>query len=104
MAGGSHTNFNTASFTTGALSGAGALASALGAGFANFRAAQAQRRETWAGWTIKQLRRALDLSEAFRWKTYTELQEAVDTIAERDRTIADLRRQLKTAMANSRVR
>jgi hypothetical protein len=39
MTGGSHTNFNTASFTTGALSGAGALASAHGAGFANFRAA-----------------------------------------------------------------
>jgi hypothetical protein len=50
------------------------------------------------------LRRALDLSEAFRWKTHVELQKAVDTIAERDCTIADLRRQLKTAMANSRVR
>jgi hypothetical protein len=104
MVGGGHTNFNTASFTTGALSGAGALASAFGAGFANFRAAQAQRRENWAGWTIEQLRRALDLSEAFRWKTYIELRKAVETVAERDRTIADLRRQLKTAMANNRVR
>lgn len=97
MTGGSHTDFNPPRSRLAHSAAPGALASALGAGFANLHAAQAQHRENWACWTIEQLRRALDLSEAFRRKTHVELQKAVDTIA-------DLRRQLKTAMANSRVR
>jgi hypothetical protein len=63
MAGDSHTNFNAAAFTVGAVGGAATIAGALGAGLANLRAAQAGR---WEGWTIQHLIAALELSEALR--------------------------------------
>jgi len=42
MAGGSHTDFDQAAFTVGAIGGAAAIAGAIGVGIRNF---QAQRRE-----------------------------------------------------------
>ncbi|MCU1348959.1 MAG: hypothetical protein JWO56_1989 [Acidobacteria bacterium] len=80
MAGGSHTAFDASAFGAGALGGAGAIAGALALGVTNYRAAQAQR---WNTWNAEQLRAALDLSEAFR--------------AREAATIAGLRRDLATA-------
>jgi hypothetical protein len=101
MAGGSHTNFDTAAFGVGAIGGAATIAGALGAGIRNF---QAQRQATWLSWTWEQLRAALELSEAFRAHERQQLQAAVDTIADRDRTIAEITRQLRTEQARNRRR
>jgi hypothetical protein len=63
MTGGSHTNFNGAAFSVGAMSGALALGGAVAAGVANFRAAQAARYDDW---TVQRLVAALRYSELMR--------------------------------------
>jgi hypothetical protein len=98
MAGGSHTNFDTAAFSIGAIDGAATLAGALAAGIANLRPT---RDTDYLSWTADTLRRALRLSELFRALELEQVQVAVDTIADRDRTIADLTRQLKVERARN---
>jgi uncharacterized protein HemX len=101
MAGGSHTAFDTGAFTTGALSGAGVLASAFGAGLTRFRETQARR---WTGWTIEQLRAALECSELFRARE-RETSQALRRVIETQRTqIARLERELATERAHNRRR
>jgi hypothetical protein len=98
MAGGSHTNFDSAAFGVGAIAGASTIAAAIAAGIANLRAG---RECDYLSWTAEALRRALRLSELFRARELDQLQVAVDTIADRDRTIAELTRQLRTEQARS---
>jgi hypothetical protein len=93
----SHTGFNSSAFTVVAIGGAGVLASALAAGIANLRRC---RENEYMSWTAAALRRALRVSELFRARELEQLQIAVDMIAERDRTIADLQRQIRTDQAN----
>lgn len=69
----SHTNFDTSAFTASAVAGAASLAGALGAGLANYSAAQ---QDQWSQWTIEQLRAALNCSEAMRYCQFKELQES----------------------------
>jgi hypothetical protein len=101
MAGGSHTNFDTGAFSVGAFGGAVTLASALAAGIANLRAV---RDTDYLTWTADTLRRALRLSELFRARELERLKIAIETIAERDRTIADLTRQLRIEQARRAMR
>jgi hypothetical protein len=61
--GGSHTAFDSAAFTVGALSGATTMAAALGAGIRNYTA---RRALAVAEWTIENWRQALALSELLR--------------------------------------
>lgn len=65
--GGSHTNFDAASFGAGAVTGSAAVAGALVQGARNAAALNAQR---WEGWTREQLERAADLSEELRRHQY----------------------------------
>jgi hypothetical protein len=88
MAGGSHTNFNSKAFSVGAVSGAGLLASALGAGINNYRAVMKAR---YANWNAEALRSGLELSELLRAKEHKMLHA-------KDREIADLR------LANARLK
>lgn len=86
--GGSHTNFNTAAFGVGAVAGAATIAGALGAGLANVRA----ERQAFAGWSEeKQLRAALDLSEALRGREHRIIREQRITIARLERERATVR-------------
>jgi uncharacterized protein HemX len=101
MAGGSHTNFDEHAFTVGALSGAGIIAGALGAGIANYRAAQ-QRR--FAYWNAVTLRAALDLSEQLRTREHASLRSKAAIITAQRVTIARLESQLAIAQARSRRR
>ncbi|CUT14537.1 hypothetical protein BF49_5617 [Bradyrhizobium sp.] len=86
-AGGPHTNFDSSAFTVGAVGGALSIAGALAAGVQNYTRAQ---RHSWDGWTIEQLRRALDCSEAMRYRGYCDLNDARAANAELERRIADL--------------
>jgi hypothetical protein len=101
MAGGSHTNFDSQSFSVGAFGGALTLAAALAAGIANLRAV---RENEYATWTAETLRRALRLSELFRARELEQLKAAVETIAKRDRTVADLTVQLRIEQFRNRRR
>ena len=85
-AGGSHTNFDSAAFSVGAVGGAAALGSALALGFANYRQAQ---RDRWAGWTVAQLQAALDCSETMRFAVHDELNATKARVAELERQLAD---------------
>jgi hypothetical protein len=98
MAGDSHTNWNPTAFTVGAVGGAAMIAGALGVSIANLRAA---RETDYLSWTAEMLRRALRLSELFRARELEQLRDAVETIAERDRTIADLTCQLRIEQARA---
>ena len=98
MAGGSHTNFNADSFSTGAVAGAGLLASALGAGLANYRA---QQERKWAGWNATALRGALDLSEALRAREHAALRSKNAIIAAQRVMIARLESELVIERARS---
>lgn len=91
-AGGSHTNFDSAAFTVGAIGGAATIAGALGAGIQNYRAALAER---WSAWTIDQLRAALDCSEALRYDAHCDLNAANARIADLERQLADVRFVIK---------
>lgn len=84
-AGGSHTNFDSSAFTVGAVGGALSIAGALAAGVQNYT-----RSQRWDGWTIEQLRRALDCSEALRYRGYCDLNDARAANAELERRIADM--------------
>jgi hypothetical protein len=101
MAGGSHTNFDESAFTVGALSGAGILAGALGAGLANYRAAQERK---WMAWNATALRGALDLSEALRARELSASRAKDAVIAAQRLTIARLKRQQAIALVRSRQR
>lgn len=85
--GGSHTNFESAAFSAGAVGGALSIAGALAAGVQNYTRAQ---RNSWDGWTIEQLRRALECSEALRLRAHLDLNDAKATNADLERRIADL--------------
>jgi hypothetical protein len=99
VVGGSHTSFDTGAFAAGALAGSGAVAGALMAGVRNV---QARRQADWSAWNLAQLTAALDLSEALRERLYEELHEARRQVADRDLTLADMRRLALTARANRR--
>lgn len=98
MAGDSHTGFNAGAFTVGAVGGAATIAGALGAGWANYRAAQQDR---WAGWAIDELRTALDCSETMRFGLVDDLRDANRRIAELERAAADRAFIIKRAAARS---
>jgi hypothetical protein len=98
MAGGSHTNFNERAFTVGAVSGAGLLTTALGAGLANYRADQERR---WARWNATALRSALDLSEQLRAREHAVSRRKDAVIAAQKLTIARLERERAIARARS---
>lgn len=98
MTGGSHTNFDERAFSAGALSGAGLLASALGAGLQNYRDLQARR---FAAWNASQLRTALDLSEMLRAREHQQLRAKDAVITAQRLTIARLERQQAIARARS---
>ena len=76
-AGSSHTNFDTAAFGVGAMSGALALGAAVAAGVANFRAAQAARYEEW---TVQRLVAALRYAELMRARDQVLLGGEVDRL------------------------
>lgn len=101
MAGGSHTNFNEQAFTVGAVSGAGLLAGAVGAGLANYRAAQDRK---WSAWNVTALRGALDLSEALRAREQAASRAKSAVIAAQRSTIARLEREKAIALVRSRPR
>ena len=94
MAGDSHTNFDVGAFTIGAVGGAATIAGAIGAGIANVRA---QRQSTFADWQERELRVALELSEAFRANDHRIIR------AQRV-TIARLERREATRRAHSHLR
>jgi len=62
VVGGSHTNFDTAGFSAGAMTGAGLVAASLAAGVANLR----RQRKGFARLNYDQLLAALMLSEGLR--------------------------------------
>jgi hypothetical protein len=97
-AGGSHTNFDTAAFSVGAIGGAATIAGAIGAGWQNYRAACADR---WASWTIGQLRAALDCSELMRYGLHCDLNAANQRIADLERQLADIRFVIKRDRARA---
>lgn len=68
----SHTNFDSGTFTAGALTGAGLLAGALVAGL---QAILQANREACARWTRGQLEKAYNLSELLRWHKHRECEE-----------------------------
>jgi hypothetical protein len=87
MAGDSHTNFNAAAFTVGAVGGAATIAGAIGAGISNLAAA---RRERWTmdavlsrDDTIRSLQRRIDNQR-------TELGRRDATIRDQAMTIREL--------------
>lgn len=96
--GGSHTNFDSAAFTVGAVGGAISIAGALGAGIQNYRAAQAER---WMNWTIEQLRAALECSEALRYDVHCRLNDANSRIADLERQLADVRFSVRRDQARA---
>ena len=98
MAGGSHTNFDEGAFTAGALGGAGLLASVVGAGIANFREHQRNRRIQLSAATLQH---ALHLSEALRVRERTA-QDAI--IAAQRLTIARLESERAIARVRSLAR
>lgn len=81
VVGGSHTAFDTGAFTVGAVGGAGLLAGAVGAGLANFRAAQAERYQRM---TVEACWSAMDYYEA-------QLARARDHIADLEQENVRLR-------------
>lgn len=101
MAGGSHTHFNESAFTVGAVSGAGLLAGAVGAGLANYRAAQERK---WSNWNVTALCGALDLSEALRAREQAASRAKSAVIAAQRLTIARLERERAIALVRSRTR
>jgi hypothetical protein len=87
MAGDSHTNFNAAAFTVGAVGGAATIAGAIGAGISNLAAA---RRKRWTmdavlsrDDTIRSLQRRIDNQR-------TELGRRDATIRDQAMTIREL--------------
>ena len=86
-AGDSHTNFDATAFGVGAVAGATTIAGALGAGLANVRA----ERQAFASWGEKQLRAALDLSEALRGREHRIIRAQRITIARLERERATVR-------------
>ncbi|HEX7883543.1 MAG TPA: hypothetical protein VF499_12480 [Afipia sp.] len=92
--GGSHTNFDASAFTAGAVGGAMTIAGAIGAGIANVRA---QRQAAFADWNSRQLRAALELSEALRAPQHRINQAQRLTIVrlERERAVARAVRHLQ---------
>ncbi|MCC8962470.1 hypothetical protein H8A95_09125 [Bradyrhizobium sp. Pear76] len=94
MVGGSHTNFNAGAFTAGAVGGALTIAGAIGAGIANVRA---QRQAAFADWNERQLRAALNLSEALRAREHRINQAQQLTIArlQREHAVARAIRHLQ---------
>jgi hypothetical protein len=98
MSGDSHTGFNQEAFTVGALGGAATIASALGAGWAAHRAAQAER---WSGWEIAELRAALDCSETLHHGVVDELRKVKQENAELRRAAADRAFVTKLAAAKA---
>ena len=101
--GGSHTNFNTTTFSAGAAVGSLTIAGALVDGVMRYRIAQrAYAERAWARWNRRNLVNALDLSEAMRAR---EQQIARTATAEADglrRCNARLARDLAIARAESR--
>jgi hypothetical protein len=86
--GDSHTNFDAAAFTVGAVGGAATIAGAIGVGIANVRA---QRQSAFAGWQEHQLRAALELSEALRANEHRIIRAHRVTIARFERREATRR-------------
>lgn len=86
--GDSHTGFNSAAFTAGALSGAGLLAGALASGM---QAVVQANREACARWTHNELKEAFNLSELLRFKRTEELAELQAEHAELQAENAKLR-------------
>lgn len=99
MAGGSHTDFDTGAFSTGAVAGAGLIAGALAQGLVNYRAQQERR---WANWNVTALRGALDLSEALRSREQTALRSKNAIIVAQRVTIARLESELVIERARAR--
>ena len=90
--GGSHTNFDSAAFTVGAVGGAATIGAALVQGFANYRQQQADR---WANWNVQQLRTALDLSESLRAHEATIIDRLERENAWLQQTVECLERQAR---------
>jgi hypothetical protein len=88
VAGDSHTNFDVGAFSIGAVGGAATIAGAIGAGIANVRA---QRQSTFADWQERELRAALELSEAFRANDQRIIRAQAVTIARFERKEATQR-------------
>lgn len=87
-----------APLTEGALVGGATVAGALAVGIQNYLRAQ---RERWIGWTIEQLRAALDCSEAMRLDIHLKLNAANARVAELERQIDDIRYTFKRERAHA---
>ncbi|WP_339037540.1 hypothetical protein WHZ78_07365 [Bradyrhizobium symbiodeficiens] len=84
--------------TSGAFVGGNAIAGALGVSLRNYLHAQ---RERWIGWTIEQLRAALDCSETIRLDTHLKLNAANARVAELERQLDDIRYTFKRERAQA---
>jgi hypothetical protein len=94
--GGSHTNFDSGSFTAGAVGGAAAIAGALVAG------AAACRESNWLRWSRDALIAGIEYSETMRNRCYAQLQRANRTISHQRAEIISLKAELRVAQARGR--
>jgi len=94
--GGSHTNFDSESFTVGAVGGATAIAAALLSGCA------AARAKNWSRWDRDALLAGIEFGELRRAELYDALTDANRTVSRQEREIIALRADLRVAQARRR--
>ncbi|ABE39391.1 hypothetical protein IP86_02730 [Rhodopseudomonas sp. AAP120] len=101
--GGPHTSFDTTSFGLGAAVGSLTIAGALIDGVMRYRLAQRQHAErAWRRWNARNLRTALELSEALRARDHERAKTATAEADGLRRCNARLTRDLAIARAESR--